>query len=189
MKQARTLTQQELKTLLACIAAGPHALRNRTMVLLTHWAGLRVGEVAALRTKDVVDDDGRVLTEVRLLPEQTKNRHVRTVFINQKLRKELQIYINAIRGRDIEKPLFYTQKRSGFSSNTATQLFISFYRKAGLVGATSHSGRRTFITSLAAKGVSVRLLASLAGHRSITTTQAYIDVNDEMKRHAVELVV
>jgi integrase/recombinase XerD len=37
--------------------------------------------------------------------------------------------------------------------------------------------------------VSVRLLASICGHRSITTTQAYIDVNDEMKRHAVELVV
>jgi integrase/recombinase XerD len=189
MKQARTLTQQEIKVLLATIASGPHALRNRTMMLLTHWAGLRVGEVAALRIKDVVDADGKVLTEIRLLPEQTKNKHARTVFVNQRLRKELQTYVNAMLGRDIEKPLFYTQKRSGFSANTATQLFISLYRKAGLVGATSHSGRRSFITSLAAKGVSVRLLASLAGHRSITTTQAYIDVNDEMKRHAVELVV
>jgi len=37
--------------------------------------------------------------------------------------------------------------------------------------------------------VSVRVLAALAGHRSIATTQAYIDVNDAMKRSAVELVV
>ena len=36
--------------------------------------------------------------------------------------------------------------------------------------------------------VSVRVLMSLAGHRSIGTTQAYIDVNDDMKRKAVELV-
>jgi len=57
-----------------------------------------------------------------------------------------------------------------------------------LVGATSHSGRRTFITRLANKGVGVRLLASLAGHRSITTTQRYIDVNDDMARAAVELI-
>jgi integrase len=57
-----------------------------------------------------------------------------------------------------------------------------------LDGASSHSGRRTFITALAAKGVGVRGLASLAGHRSITTTQRYIDVNDAMKRAAVELV-
>jgi integrase/recombinase XerD len=48
--------------------------------------------------------------------------------------------------------------------------------------------RRTFITNLASKGIGVRVLASLAGHRSIAITQAYIDVNDDMKRRAVELV-
>jgi site-specific recombinase XerD len=60
--------------------------------------------------------------------------------------------------------------------------------RAGLDGATSHSGRRSFITTLASKGIGVRVLASLAGHESIATTQAYIHVNDEMKRAAVELV-
>jgi integrase/recombinase XerD len=57
-----------------------------------------------------------------------------------------------------------------------------------MTGATSHSGRRTFITKLADKGVGVRVLMALAGHRNITTTQAYIDVNDDMKRSAVELI-
>jgi integrase/recombinase XerD len=41
---------------------------------------------------------------------------------------------------------------------------------------------------LASKGISVRVLASMAGHRNISTTQAYIDVNDDMKRQAVELI-
>ena len=62
------------------------------------------------------------------------------------------------------------------------------YRHAGIDGASSHSGRRTFITTLASKGVSVRVLASLAGHKSIATTQRYIDVNDDMKRAAVRLL-
>jgi integrase/recombinase XerD len=62
------------------------------------------------------------------------------------------------------------------------------YKRAGIAGGSSHSGRRTFITNLAAKGVGVRVLMSLAGHRSISTTQAYIDVNDDMKRKAVELI-
>ena len=62
------------------------------------------------------------------------------------------------------------------------------WRTAYVFGASSHSGRRTFITNLANKGVGVRLLASLAGHRNISTTQAYIDVNDDMKRRAVELI-
>jgi len=46
----------------------------------------------------------------------------------------------------------------------------------------------SFNATLASKGIGVRVLASLAGRRSIETTQAYIDVNDEMKRAAVELV-
>jgi len=45
-----------------------------------------------------------------------------------------------------------------------------------------------FITSLAQKGVGVRVLASLAGHRNISVTQRYIDVNDDMLRDAVDLI-
>jgi integrase/recombinase XerD len=62
------------------------------------------------------------------------------------------------------------------------------YKRAGVIGASSHSTRRTFITNLAAQGISVRVLASLAGHRSLQTTMQYIDANDDMKRKAVELV-
>jgi integrase/recombinase XerD len=76
----------------------------------------------------------------------------------------------------------------GFTPNTCAQHFLTLYRQAGISNASSHSGRRTFITSLPNKGVRVRVLASLAGHRSISTTQRYIDVNDGMKRRAVELI-
>jgi len=63
----------------------------------------------------------------------------------------------------------------------------SEFRPCGLNRAGSHSGRRTFITNLAAKGVSVRIFAELASHSSISTTQRYIDVNDNQMRAAVEL--
>jgi len=62
------------------------------------------------------------------------------------------------------------------------------YQRAGIKGASSHSGRKTFLTSLASQGVSVFVLASLAGHKSIATTQRYVTVNDDTKRKAVELV-
>ncbi len=45
-KQAKTLTQQNLKQVLDYVAVHKHALRNRTMLLCTHYAGMRVGEVA-----------------------------------------------------------------------------------------------------------------------------------------------
>ena len=62
------------------------------------------------------------------------------------------------------------------------------YDRVGVVGASSHSGRRTFSTKLATSGGSVRVIAEAVGHASISTTQRYIDVNDELISNAVELV-
>ena len=75
-----------------------------------------------------------------------------------------------------------------FSANVMTQHFFWLYRKAGIENASSHSGRRSFITNLAAKGIGVRVLAGLAGHRNLQVTMKYIDASDEMKRNAVELI-
>ena len=188
MKQAKTLTPQELRQAMGQAAMGSHALRNRAMLLMTHLSGMRVGEVAALRVGDVIDSEGKVKSEIRLQAHQTKGQEGRTVFVSERLQKELAAYAQSIRKRDAALPFFMTQKRTGFSANSLTQHFVLFYKRAGLDGASSHSGRRTFITSLASQGVSVRVLAALAGHKSITTTQRYIDVHDNMLRNAVELV-
>ena len=188
MAQAKTLTQAEVDQVLRYVAATRYRHRNRALVLTSVWSGMRVGEIAALRVSDVVNDDGTIKHEVRLSAQQTKGSYGRVVFINEKLRTELAAYLRSVGQRRATHPLFFTEKSVGFSANTLTQWFHWTYKKAGVAGASSHSGRRTFITTLANKGIGVRVLASLAGHRSIAVTQAYIDVNDEMKRAAVELV-
>ena len=62
------------------------------------------------------------------------------------------------------------------------------YRGAGIDGASSHSGRRSFATALASRGVGVRVLMRAMGHRNISTTIGYIDASDDMLRRAVSLV-
>lgn len=188
MSQARTFTPKELRRVLDQIATRRHAARNRAMILMTHYAGMRVGEIASLKMADVVDREGHVRKEIRLDAEQTKGDEARVVFVNERLRKELIAYVATVGNPRPDAPFFTTQKRTTFSANTLCQSINEIYRMAEIDGATSHSGRRSFITALAAKGIGVRVLASLAGHKSITTTQAYIDVNDEMKRAAVELI-
>ena len=189
-KQAKTLNQQELRKVLDYISTRKHAQRNRAMLMTTFLSGMRVGEVSALRFSDVVDSEGNIRNEIRLTPQMTKGQYARVVFINERLRKELQQYIRFYNPTDKTMKFFYSQKRDsdGFNANTLTQHFHFLYRRAGLDGASSHSGRRSFITNLASKGVSVRVLMNLAGHRSISTPQAYIDINDNMLRSAVELV-
>jgi integrase/recombinase XerD len=188
MAQSKTLTARELRKVLDRLPINKYRARNRLMLLMTHWSGMRVGEVASLLIEDVLNTDGSVKHEIRLDAKQTKGNHARTVFVNDRLRKEMASYLKTKVTSDPSKPLFMTQKRSAFSANTLCQTLNGLYRHVGLDGATSHSGRRSFITALASKGIGVRVLASLAGHKSIATTQAYIDVNDEMKRAAVELV-
>lgn len=198
MAQAKTLTDKELKRVMATVGTQRHAARNHTMLLLTHWAGMRVGEVAALKIKDVLSDDGTIRTEVLLKAEQTKGHDARVVVLSEKLRNQIAYYLQyTYKTKDLvavayaahpTKPLFYTQKSIGFTAASLTQYFFHLYRDAGFVNASSHSGRRTFITNLANKGVGVRVLMALASHKHISTTQRYIDCNDAMKRAAVELI-
>ena len=199
MSQARVLTERELRKVLNFCNTQPHATRNRTMLLCTHMAGMRVGEVAALTVSDVLAMDGTVKEEIALSAQQTKGNKARTVLVPKKLRDELTCYLQqrygltnllAVTQTDTQRALFPTQKnpKRGFTANTLCQLFHKIYKDSQMYGATSHSGRRTFITKLADKGVGVRVLMALAGHKSIATTQRYIELNPTIMKAAVELI-
>lgn len=188
MSQAKTLTPAEIQHMLDYIATRQFPLRNRVMFLTGLWSGMRVGEIASLSLGDVRNADGTIKAEVRLTAAQTKGRQPRTVFLPQKLRDELAQYLSPREQLPDSHPLFVTAGRRPFSANVMAQHFHYLFKRAGIAGASSHSMRRSFITTLATKGIGVRVLASLAGHRSIAVTQKYIDVNDDMKRNAVEMV-
>ena len=188
-KQAKTLNQAELRKVLDYISTRKHSARNRAMLMITFLAGMRVAEVASLKFSDVVDIDGNIRNEIRLTPAMTKGEFARTVFISERLRKELEQYIHFYNPTDKTMKFFYSQRKesNGFNANTLTQHFHYLYKRVGIVGASSHSGRRSFISNLAARGIGVRVLMGLAGHRAISSTQKYIEINDNMLRSAVEL--
>ena len=187
-KQAKVLNSTEIRRVLDYVATRKHALRNRALVLIMFNTGMRVSEVASLRIKDVVDSEGNIKNEIRLLAENTKTNEARTVFVNEKLRKELQQYAKVYANANPNNKFFYSQKRDsdGFSSSTLCQHFHYLYKRVGLDGASSHSSRRTFITTLANKGIGVRVIMGLSGHKALSSVQCYIDCNSELMRNAVE---
>ncbi|MFU8864378.1 MAG: tyrosine-type recombinase/integrase [Rhodobacterales bacterium] len=188
MKQALTLTDQQYKQVIAFCSTRKHTLRDQTIVHISFLAGLRAIEIAGLRIGDVYDDTGSVRAQFSISGKQTKGGDARTIYVSRKLRRVLEQYHAVIADRSSSAPLFQTQLCSSFSANTMCQLFLQVYKDCGLKGASSHSGRRTFITKLANTGINVRLLAALAGHSDISTTQRYIDVNDTQLANAVELI-
>ena len=70
MKQAKVLDDAEIKRVLAVAAQGKHAARNRLALLLSHYAGLRVGEIATLCWADVLGADGEIKQQFYLKPER-----------------------------------------------------------------------------------------------------------------------
>jgi integrase/recombinase XerD len=188
MSQAKTLTPIEVDQVLNYISTQSFPLRNRAMFLTGLWSGMRVGEIASLSVGNVMNSDGTVKAEIRLTADQTKGRQPRTVFLPQKLQDELQSYLALRQPAIPSHPLFVTAGRKRFSANVMAQHFHYLFKKAGIAGASSHSLRRTFLTSLSAKGISIRVLAALAGHRALQVTLRYLDASDDMKRNAVELI-
>ena len=189
-KQAKVLNNLEIRRVLDYVATRKHSARNRALVMMMFNTGMRVSEVASLRIKDVVDMEGNIKNEILLLAENTKTNEARTVFVNEKLRKELQQYSKLLTCDNTNAKLFYSQKRDsdGFTANTLTQHFHYLYKRVGLDGCSSHSARRTFITTLANKGIGVRVIMGLSGHKALSSVQCYIDCNSELMRNAVEMV-
>ena len=188
MRQAQVLSDKDKQRILSYVAKHSHPQRNRAMLLLSWLAGMRVGEIAALRFEDVVDARGEVRDAIQLSAEQTKGNEARTVLISTQLKQELTNYTNTYKTMpNARLPFIASKTGKAFSANGLCQRFIKLYVAAGVDKATSHSGRRTFITNLANKGVNVRVLAALAGHRHISTTQRYIELNEEVLKAAIEL--
>ena len=67
-------------------------------------------------------------------------------------------------------------------------LLKRIYTAADVSSASSHSGRRTFATSLADKGIGIKVIQKLMGHSHISTTSQYIEVRDSQLEQAVQLV-
>jgi integrase/recombinase XerD len=188
MRQAQTLNEAQLRRVIHYCRSRRHPTRDQTIVMVSFYAGLRAKEIAGLTVGDVFDDTGAVREQFILSAAQSKGGQRRTVYVSQRLRKAFAEYGNSIKLTDSHRPLFASQKGGAFSANTMCQLFLDIYKACGLKDASSHSGRRTYITRLANKGVGVRLLAALAGHSHISTTQRYIDVNADQLASAVELL-
>jgi len=190
MKQAKLLTEAEFRRLTAIVNSLRYPTRNHTIVALSFYAGLRACEVAALRVGDVFDEAGGVKDTIYLSSDQTKGADSGTVLVNSKLKRQLakfgQQYPVHVSTRTA--PLLFSAKGGGFTAQTIVNLFKRLYKMAGIDGASSHSGRRQFVTQLADRGINARLVQVLARHKHLSTTQRYIDVNESRLRSAIELI-
>jgi integrase len=188
-KQAKILSPLDVADLLAFADCTRHPIRNRVIVLLSAKAGLRAGEIANLAWEMVVDASGQIGSVIELRDHAAKKGSGRLIPMHPELADALSAWRQTSTG-----PGHVVRSERG-GPMTALSIVVWFnraYQYLGLDGCSSHSGRRTFITRAARlvheAGGSLRDVQLLAGHRSIQTTQRYIDGDTDAQRKLVSMI-
>lgn len=173
----RDLTDSEVTRVLAVV----DDQRDRAMIALMLYAGLRVGEVAALSAAAISEpSDPTALIRLRVLG---KGRKERMVYLTRERYEPLARYLTAQPPPEPDAPLFRTRLGQGISVAGIEERLARYAERSG-VALTAHRLRHTYGRWMAEREMPVLSLARLLGHSSVQTTQRYIDGADpEVRRH------
>ncbi len=190
-KQAKVLTKQQTQAMLALLERSRDPLRNTVIFLLSLRAGLRAKEIAHVTWTMVTCSGGDIASELALRDEAAKGRSGRVIPLSGDLQEALRALRQECLRSGPDDRIIRTARRTKTTPQVIVNLFKAWYGRLGFEGCSSHSGRRTFITNAARRistvGGSLRDVQSLAGHSSLSTTQRYIEVNNDAKRRVVEM--
>jgi integrase len=188
-KQAKILSLGDVSDLLVFASCTRRPLRNRVIVLLAAKAGLRASEIANLTWDMVLDPTGDIGSVIELRDIAAKNGGGRLIPVHPELREALTAYRNLSPGSG---QVIRSERGGPMMPLSIVVWFNRAFRNVGLHGCSSHSGRRKFITRAARlvhkAGGSLRDVQLLAGHRSIQTTQRYIDGDSDVQRKLVAMI-
>jgi integrase len=186
-RQAKILSKDSCDDLLVFASTTRHPLRDRLMVLLSTKAGLRAAEIANLTWEMVLTPAADIGSAIELHDRAAKKSGGRLIPIHPELGEALGDFLTEGAG-----PVVRSQRGGPMTPVSIVNWFAQAYRAIGLQGCSSHSGRRTFITRAARlvhhAGASLRDVQLMAGHRSIQTTQRYIDGDTDAQRKLVSLI-
>ncbi|TCJ39100.1 site-specific integrase [Parafrankia sp. BMG5.11] len=181
-KRAGLIEEKDLGRILDYIEAKSRSPESdRVKVLLSCKAGLRSGEIATMTYHSSFESEGCVAKNLWVGAGSSKSRYSREVPIHGRLKSALQ----ELHKKYPDAPtVAFSIGRNGRlrpqNAAAVTHWFCQLYKRVGgLAGCSSHSGRRTFATHFArgmsGRHVSLADLQKLLGHRSISSTECYLE--------------
>ena len=170
-KQAKTLSKPQIKMLSELLINTRYGLRDQTIFYFSVKSGLRAKEIAMLKWSMVMNSDGSVGDYLHLPNSSSKGKSGRIVPLNKDLKKSLISLLEQHRQLQDFEPqtssIFRTERSQSTSAQAIVNMFQRWYKLFGLVGCSSHSGRRTFITETSKKistvGGSLRDIQMMVG--------------------------
>lgn len=205
-KRAKTFTEKEFERLLKHITIKSRMPeRDRLVAALSFKAGLRIGEIAKIKLVDMLTTSGRIADTISVFSYVAKKKRERAVPMNPLVKECLaafrKAYPNAeyvaissqpfrwILARKEEIPKAATFRQ--MSPSTLKNHYLELIKSSGFEGASTHSGRRTFGTTLARRAnmhhCSLRDVQTFLGHARLETTADYIDLSPDAKKLVMSL--
>ena len=179
-KQSKVLNKSQIEMVSQYLRSKRNGLRNETIFLLSVKSGLRSKEISQLQWKYVLKSDGDTIDDYINLPNSSsKGKSGRIIPLHKSIRENLQLLLvehKKYRPFDLNSSFIVRTERSPFtSSQSVVNMFQGWYRKLGLLGCSSHSGRRTFITETSKKislvGGSLRDIQMMVGDLLLAPSQ------------------
>ena len=195
-KQAKTLNRTQIKMISEFLLNNRYGLRDQTIFYFSVKCGLRSKEISNLKWSMVMNSDGSVGGYLNLPNSSSKGRSGRVVPLNKDLKKNLEMLLEEHQILNDFDPqtsfIVRTERSKSTTPQSIVNMFQRWYGRLGLIGCSSHSGRRTFITETSKKistvGGSLRDIQMMVGHSSLQTTQRYIESDSESQKKVVDML-
>lgn len=195
-KQAKILTKSQISSITSYLLGRRNGLRNVVMFQLSVRSGLRAKEISSMKWSYVLTSNGDIGDVINLPNIASKGNSGRAIPLSKELKKNLESLLSIQSNKRNFNPhddhIIISEQRVPMKPNVVVHFFRKLYHSLGLVGCSSHSGRRTFITNAARMistvGGSLEDVRLLAGHSSLNITSRYIDPNADAVKKLVNLI-
>jgi integrase/recombinase XerD len=195
-KQSKVLNKNQIRMISEYLLNNRYGLRDQTIFYFSVKGGLRSKEISNLKWSMVMNSDGTIGDYLHLPNSSSKGKSGRIIPLHKDLKfnlvRLLEIHRNLKDFDPQSSNIVRTERSNSTSPQSIVNMFQRWYGQLGLVGCSSHSGRRTFITETSKKistvGGSLRDVQMMVGHQSLQTTQRYIESDSESQMKVVNLI-
>jgi integrase/recombinase XerC len=168
---------------LATLVNGITDKRDKAIILLFVYSGLRLAELCTLDKETIVPHKGKApdgtLHYYGIGQVMGKGRKRRQFLVGPVALQALREYIKKCRTKDNIPALFLSQRHQRISSRTVQEVLDKWCKALNVPHVRVHQLRHSFATRNVNAGMSAAVLQALLGHASLSTSQRYFRVKPE----------
>jgi len=174
-KTPQFLTEAEYNRLREACAGNP---RDRAIIEILLQTGIRLSELTRLSIDDVepgVDEPGGQQTDAYVRIKGNRSKKDRIIPLNDKAQEAIKAYLSeqSAMGSSI---LFLNRFGQPYGDRGVQKMLRRYLKQARIERGSVHTLRHTFGTHHTAKGISVKILQEVMGHKDPRSTSIYVSI-------------